>query len=92
MNTSLYDQHKAMTETVPIPTLSETPAILRDRAIGEANELRQTNAELREALHGMVGFIDLMRARPYNSPEENEILDTNHRVVRARALLAKVSK
>lgn len=85
---SFHERYVPLTDEKPIPTLAET----RDRAIAESSDLRQENAELRQALCGMVGFIDLMRCRVSNTVEENEILDTNHRVVRARALLTKVSR
>lgn len=73
-------------EELLIPTLAETMnhsgAEQRDRAIAENGELRQVNAELREALRLCVTRLEFA----------DKHIDCTAELVRARALLTKVSR
>lgn len=75
---SLYERYVPLTHEKPVPTLAET----RDRAIAENVELRQVNAELRDALRLCVTRLEFA----------DKHIDCTAELLRARALLTKVSR
>lgn len=97
---SLYERYVPLTDIVPRPTLERTQAEIRDRAVSDANELRQENAELRRALRVWLDFagvkfseFDLEVCESDNlcrQCEEDGCI--NLKIRTTRALLTKVSR
>lgn len=86
---SLYERYVPLTDIVPIPTLERTQAEIRDRAVSDANVLRQEVAELRAALRWAMTKLSAPDAR---STEASGPYDYCVQYDRARALLTKVSR
>lgn len=74
---------EAYMEVIEYGSISEDAAIQIRRLIAAAPELR-------DALAGMVGLVDLLLASSDTTPFLREILLTNHRATTARAVLSKV--